>query len=93
MAKRGRRPLWKDFSIPSGDEFRALYSYYLSSKGAWEDYEFEFSPGWGIETNLPYSELRAWFRYALDKPVPDHVSGTLPTWELYQDDIGSQKGA
>ncbi len=83
----GRKPLWKDFYILSGRDMNMLQSYYESSKGAWSKYTTVFSRGMGcIETNLSYSELRRWFRYALDKPIPDHVSSELPTWELYKDE-------
>jgi hypothetical protein len=80
----GRKPIWKDFYITTGREFRQLQSYYESSKGAWAKYTVVFHGGLGsIETNLPYTELRRWFRYALDRPIPDHVSGAQPTWEMY----------
>lgn len=80
------KPLWKDIFISEGWKFNALRSYYESCRGAWGQYIFEFHQGLGtIETNLPYSELRRWFRYALDEPIPDHVTSKLPTWELYND--------
>jgi hypothetical protein len=90
--ERGRTPmtrksLWKDFYIIDMNEFSALQSYYESSKAAWSKWTTVFGRGAGvIETNLPYSELRLWFRYALDKPVPDHVSSKKPSWELYNDE-------
>ena len=83
----GRRPLWKDFYIQSGDDFGWLQAYAQNNSGAWRNYTIVFHDGIGsIETNLPYSELWRWFRYALDKPVPDHVTCDRPTWELYTEE-------
>ena len=60
-----RPTTWKEMNIRSGDDIRELSSYSQSCAGAWKNYivDFDFGNGW-ILTNLPWSELRAWFSFS-----------------------------
>ena len=77
-----RKLLWKNIFIQDRHDFYMLRVYYASRVGAWRRWTVVSHQGLSsIETNLPYSELRRWFRYAIDKPIPGHVTGDQPTWE------------
>jgi hypothetical protein len=66
----GRKTTWKETFISSVDSLRWLQSYADSNKGAWKDYTIEIDKGNGfLLTNLPWSELRAWFSFAFI-PIP-----------------------
>ena len=68
-----RKTTWKDICIDSSWQWRALRSYYGSSKGAWTSYTVEFDGGnYWILTNLPWAEIRAWFVFA-GVPLPKDI--------------------
>lgn len=84
----GRKTTWKSICITDGDALRRLESAYGSSVGVLGKYEVDMdmlrSNGF-IETNLPWSELRAWFRFA-DVPFPrDVVTSSQSLDEMYSD--------
>lgn len=72
----GRKSIWKNFTFRNPNEYRRLRAN-LSGLPEAKSYEFNFnSASYTIETNLPYSSLRAWFRYS-DVPIRDHVTDTM----------------
>lgn len=62
-----KRMTWKTRSINSSDDIGMLQSYADSSRGSWQRWAiniYKHGGGGEIETNLPWAELAAWFRYA-----------------------------
>lgn len=76
----GRKTLWRTFSITSSDDFNRLQSS-LSGLPAHHNPKYTTSMIGGhvgeIETNLPISEIRVWFKYS-DVKMPDYVTDTMP---------------
>lgn len=90
----GRKSLWKDIPIQSRDDMRHLQSYAQSCVGAWSGYVVDTTSCRGhIETNLPYTELRRWFRNAIGAAIPEHMTNTRPSWELCDDSPPLEQGA
>ena len=75
----GRKTIWRSFSFTDPNKVRRLESS-LSGLPAYHSGKYTVNLIGGhvceLETNLPMSELRAWFRSA-DVPMQDYVSDTM----------------
>lgn len=86
---------WKGiYYLQSRDQQRRLQSCFASSIGVFGQYHVVLS-GSSLDTNLPWSELRAWFRFS-DVPLRTReiVTDSAPPWECigmteneYWDDV------
>ena len=71
-----RKTTWKMFSFTNPNEYYRLQAS-ISGLPAARKYSVLFHGNIeGIETNLPYSELRAWFRHS-DVPLRDQVTDIM----------------
>ena len=75
----GRKSLYRSFSFTDQDKVRRLQSS-LPGLPAHNSGKYQTTLTGGsvcdLETNLPLSELRAWFR-AADVPMRDHVTDSV----------------
>jgi hypothetical protein len=68
--RKGKRLLWKTFSLVSYDAMRRLRSTWASSRGAFgENRVMNFGATTDVETNLPIRDLRTLLHYA-DVRIP-----------------------
>lgn len=81
------RTTWKSINyVVDRQDLRNLQGAWASSRGVLGQYTIQMSRN-GIETNLPWSELRAWFRSANVPLRGDRIlTNRKPLWELYEGD-------
>ncbi len=85
-----RKRTWKFCGIPSSDAVRQLDAYRRSNRGAWAQYTIVLGHISGLETDMPWSELRRWFSYA-GVPMPQMGSSDDPSWVIYDETPEVQK--
>lgn len=79
-----RKRLWKFCSFTNPNYIYALDSARQSNYGAWADYTIVLGVSAGLETDLPWAELRRWFSFA-GVPMPDVGTSDEPSWVIYTD--------
>lgn len=79
-----RQRTWKFCGLPDYDAVRNLDSYRRSNVGAWSRYTIVLGQASGLETDMPWSELRRWFSYA-GVPMPQIGTSTEPSWVIFDE--------